>query len=50
LLAIVAAPDGSQLIREESAGPVADAAQIGARLGAALLAKGAAQILEEVYG
>ncbi len=48
--AIVAAPDGSKLIQSESHGPVGEAAQIGQRLGAELLAKGAAQILEEVYG
>jgi len=48
--AIVAAPDGSELIRAESSGPASEASAIGARLGAALLVKGAAQILEEVYG
>jgi hydroxymethylbilane synthase len=50
VLAIVASPDGSELIRAEARGPVADAAAIGARLGAELLERGAARILEEVYG
>jgi hydroxymethylbilane synthase len=50
LLAIVASPDGSELIRAETSGPVENAAAIGARLGAQLLERGAAKILEEVYG
>jgi len=50
VLAIVASPDGSELIRAEASGPVADAAEIGAQLGAELLERGAAKILEEVYG
>jgi hydroxymethylbilane synthase len=50
LLAIVASPDGSEIIRAESTGPIADAAAIGQRLGAELLSRGAAKILEEVYG
>jgi hydroxymethylbilane synthase len=50
LLAIVASPDGSELIRAEASGAAADAAEIGARLGAELLERGAARILEEVYG
>jgi hydroxymethylbilane synthase len=48
--AIVAAPDGSDMITAESAGRAADAAAIGAKLGADLLSRGAAKILEEVYG
>ena len=49
LLAIVAAPDGSQVVRAEAEGPAAEAAEIGARLAADLLARGARQILEAVY-
>jgi hydroxymethylbilane synthase len=46
--AIVAAPDGSELIREEATGPISEAASIGARLGAILLSRGAAKILDDV--
>ena len=49
LLAIVAAPDGTQVVRAEAEGASADAAEIGARLAADLLARGARQILEAVY-
>jgi hydroxymethylbilane synthase len=49
VLAIVAAPDGSQIIRAESEGPASEASQIGAALAADLLKKGARQILEAVY-
>jgi hydroxymethylbilane synthase len=48
--AIVASPDGEELIRGEASGPAAEAAAIGARLGAELLRQGAARILEAVYG
>jgi hydroxymethylbilane synthase len=48
--AIVAAPDGSELITADADGASSDAAEIGARLGAELLERGAAKILEEVYG
>ena len=48
--AIVASPDGEELIRGEDSGPAAEAAAIGARLGAELLRQGAARILEAVYG
>ena len=48
--AIVAAPDGTELIRAEDHGPAADAANIGRRLGAELLNRGADRILEAVYG
>jgi len=50
LLAIVASPDGAKIIRAESTGPVSDAAGQGRRLGADLLTRGAAKILEAVYG
>jgi hydroxymethylbilane synthase len=47
--AIVAAPDGSQLIRAEADGAPADAEAIGRALGEQLLARGARKILEAVY-
>jgi len=43
---IVASPDGSELIRGESEGSIAEADA----LGADLLSRGAAKILEAVYG
>jgi hydroxymethylbilane synthase len=49
ILAIVAAPDGTQVIRAEAEGAAANAAEIGARLAADLLSRGARQILEAVY-
>jgi hydroxymethylbilane synthase len=49
ILAIVAAPDGTKVIRAEAEGPSAEAAQIGARLAADLLQRGARRILEAVY-
>ena len=49
LTAIVASPDGSELIRANAEGPVADADSIGRKLGAELLAQGAKEILEAVY-
>jgi hydroxymethylbilane synthase len=49
VLAIVAAPDGTQVIRAEAEGPAAEAAEIGARLAADLLQRGAREILEAVY-
>ena len=48
--AVVAAPDGSEIVRAESEGPANQATAIGERLGAELLARGAAKILEAVYG
>jgi hydroxymethylbilane synthase len=48
LQAIVASPDGSELIRAESEGPAAAAETIGRDLGAELLARGARKILEAV--
>jgi len=49
LLAIVAAPDGSQMVGAQAGGAAAEAAEIGARLAAYLLQRGARQILEAVY-
>lgn len=47
LQAIVARPDGSEIIREEQSGR--DPERLGASVGAALLEKGARRILEQVY-
>ena len=49
LLAIVAAPDGSRMVGAQAGGAAAEAAEIGARLAAYLLQRGARQILEAVY-
>ena len=48
--AVVVSPDGKQLVRDHSEGPAADAPRIGRELGEALLAAGADEILESVYG
>src|SRR4029077_15676577 len=48
LRAVVASPDGSSMIREESEGP--DPEKLGVEVGRALLARGAQKILDEVYG
>ncbi|MCX6620567.1 MAG: hydroxymethylbilane synthase [Acidobacteria bacterium] len=48
--AVVISPDGRQIIRRESRGAAGDAQAIGARLGAELLAHGAREILDTVYG
>ncbi|HOL70353.1 MAG TPA: hydroxymethylbilane synthase [Bryobacteraceae bacterium] len=50
LVAIVAAPDGSQIVRSSTRGSAADAAVLGEKLGKALLAAGGARILQAVYG
>ena len=47
--AIVASPDGSELIRGEAEGSLADAAATGRALGADLLERGARRILDAVY-
>ena len=49
VLAIVAAPDGTQVIRAEAEGEAADAAEIGARVAEDLLKRGAREILAAVY-
>jgi hydroxymethylbilane synthase len=49
ILAIVAAPDGTQVIRAEAEGSAAEASLIGASLAGELLTRGARQILEAVY-
>jgi hydroxymethylbilane synthase len=48
LRAVVAAPDGSRLVRLSAAGPVADADRIGRELAAEMLAEGASTIMQEV--
>jgi hydroxymethylbilane synthase len=45
LTAVVAAPDGSRILRDELAGSASDAERLGAELGARLLGAGAAAIL-----
>jgi hydroxymethylbilane synthase len=49
LLAIVASPDGTELVRAESEGPVSEAAALGRAMGAELLERGARRILDAVY-
>ena len=49
LEAMVASPDGAELVRGRSEGAVAEAELIGRKLGAELLDRGARQILETVY-
>ena len=49
ITAVVAAPDGSEVVRGQSEGAAGDAALIGSALGADLLARGARQILDAVY-
>jgi hydroxymethylbilane synthase len=47
--AIVASPDGSEVVRTEAEGPVGDAESLGRNAGADLLERGARAILEAVY-
>ena len=47
LQAVVARPDGSEIIREQRSGPNPE--QLGASVGGSLLERGARKILEEVY-
>lgn len=49
LLAIVASPDGAELVRAESQSSIADAAALGRDLGEELLNRGARRILDAVY-
>jgi hydroxymethylbilane synthase len=49
LVAIVASPDGAELVRGESEGAVSEAEMVGRKLGAELLERGARKILETVY-
>lgn len=50
LRAIVIAPDGSRMTRDESTGPVEEAERLGRQMGESLLRSGADEILEQVYG
>jgi len=49
LRALVGDPDGSHIIRGETAGPAATAEQLGSELAAELLGRGARAILDKVY-
>ena len=49
LIAIVASPDGLELVRAESHGAVSEGAALGRALGSELLARGARRILDAVY-
>ncbi len=50
LRALVGEPDGSIIVRAEISGPIADAEQLGETLADELLAKGAKDILDRLYG
>jgi len=50
LVGAVIAPDGDRTVKKSDRGAVADAAEIGRRLGEALLMDGAREILDQVYG
>jgi len=49
LLGLVASPDGGEVVRGESEGPVSEAGSMGIALGNELLERGARRILEAVY-
>jgi hydroxymethylbilane synthase len=49
IAAVVASPDGAELVRGQSEGAVSEAARLGSDLGADLLARGARKILDAVY-
>jgi hydroxymethylbilane synthase len=50
LIGVVISPDGEHAVRKSDQGAVAEAENVGRRVGAALLAEGAREILEQVYG
>ena len=50
VVGVVISPDGEQVVRKSDQGAVAEAEDVGGRVGAALLAEGAREILEQVYG
>lgn len=50
LRGLVGQPDGSLLLRAEDRAPAVDAQALGVRVAEALLAQGAAKILQDVYG
>jgi len=49
LFAVVASPDGTELVSAQTDGAAADAAALGRTLGQELLGRGARQILDAVY-
>jgi hydroxymethylbilane synthase len=49
LLGLVASPDGAEVVRGESEGPVSEAERLGRELGDELLGRGARRILDAVY-
>ena len=50
LIGVVISPDGGQVVRKSDQGAVTDAENVGRRVGADLLANGAREVLEQVYG
>lgn len=50
LRGLVGEPDGSRLLRADIRGPVTQAEQLGAQLAQTLLAQGAKDILDKIYG
>jgi hydroxymethylbilane synthase len=50
LIGVVISPDGEHVVRKSDQSAVADAEDLGRRVGAALLGDGAREILEQVYG
>jgi hydroxymethylbilane synthase len=50
LLAMVASPDGAEMVRGETEGPPSEAQRLGQELAQRLLESGARKILEAVYG
>jgi hydroxymethylbilane synthase len=50
IVALIVSPDGVQVVRKETQGPVVEAAALGRALGEDLLAAGGKQILDAVYG
>jgi hydroxymethylbilane synthase len=50
LIAVVAVPDGSRVIRRSVSGQASEFLRLGCELGNELLRAGAREILEEVYG
>jgi hydroxymethylbilane synthase len=47
---VVASHDGQEQVRGQAEGSTAEAERIGRQLGSDLMARGARQILDEVYG
>ena len=50
LRGLVGSPDGKRIIRSRATGAIPSAEQIGSSVAQDLLAKGAKQILDQVYG